>query len=191
MDSQFIGNVIYNNQGVAGNIPLAAAYSLVPVAIMAVYLWLARRTRRLRVALMAGRWGLRLFAVRPGVPLRADVHRLPLLVQRRPRAVLAHHELDDDWYSVAFGNPELRNALVLSLEVGLGATAIAADPRLARGAGGASLPLLRPRDALFALVLPIALPGIVTGIALSASINGLGIPFSPTRSSSATPRSVW
>ena len=30
-------------QGVAGNIPLAAAYSFVPVLIMAVYLWLARR----------------------------------------------------------------------------------------------------------------------------------------------------
>ena len=44
MNSQFIGNVIYNNQGVAGNIPFAAAYSLVPIAIMAVYLLLARRT---------------------------------------------------------------------------------------------------------------------------------------------------
>jgi putative spermidine/putrescine transport system permease protein len=43
MDSQFIGNVIYNAQGVAGNIPLAAAYAFVPVLIMAVYLWLARR----------------------------------------------------------------------------------------------------------------------------------------------------
>lgn len=44
MDSQFIGNVIYNNQGVAGNIPLAAAYAFVPVVIMAVYLLVARRT---------------------------------------------------------------------------------------------------------------------------------------------------
>ena len=34
-NSQFIGNVIYDNQGVAGNIPFAAAYALVPVAIMA------------------------------------------------------------------------------------------------------------------------------------------------------------
>ena len=31
----------------------------------------------------------------------------------------------------------------------------------------------------FALVLPIALPGIVTGIALHATINSLGIPFGP------------
>ncbi|MFN8518099.1 MAG: ABC transporter permease [Chloroflexota bacterium] len=44
MDSKFIGNVIYDNQGVAGNIPFAAAYAFVPVAIMGIYLLLARRT---------------------------------------------------------------------------------------------------------------------------------------------------
>ena len=37
-NTQFIGNVIYDNVGVAGNIPLAAAYAMVPLAIMAVYL---------------------------------------------------------------------------------------------------------------------------------------------------------
>jgi putative spermidine/putrescine transport system permease protein len=44
MDTKFIGNVIYDNQGVAGNIPLAAAYAFVPVVIMGIYLLLARRT---------------------------------------------------------------------------------------------------------------------------------------------------
>jgi putative spermidine/putrescine transport system permease protein len=43
MNSQFIGNVIYSSQGVAGNIPFAAAFALVPVVVMALYLWLARR----------------------------------------------------------------------------------------------------------------------------------------------------
>jgi putative spermidine/putrescine transport system permease protein len=42
-NTQFIGNVIYDNVGVAGNIPLAAAYALVPIAVMAVYLSLAKR----------------------------------------------------------------------------------------------------------------------------------------------------
>lgn len=41
--TQFIGNVIYDNQGVSGNIPFAAAYATVPVLIMAAYLWAARR----------------------------------------------------------------------------------------------------------------------------------------------------
>ncbi len=43
MDTQFIGNVIYDNAGVSGNIPLAAAYAFVPILIMGVYLLLARR----------------------------------------------------------------------------------------------------------------------------------------------------
>ena len=42
-NTQFIGNVIYDNVGVAGNIPLAAAFALVPIAIMAVYLLGAKR----------------------------------------------------------------------------------------------------------------------------------------------------
>ena len=42
-NTQFIGNVIFDNVGVAGNIPLAAAYAMVPIAIMAVYLYLAKR----------------------------------------------------------------------------------------------------------------------------------------------------
>ena len=41
--TQFIGNVIYDNVGVAGNRPLAAAFALVPIAIMAVYLAIAKR----------------------------------------------------------------------------------------------------------------------------------------------------
>jgi len=40
---QFIGNVVFANVGVAGNLPLAAAFATVPVVIMVVYLLLARR----------------------------------------------------------------------------------------------------------------------------------------------------
>jgi putative spermidine/putrescine transport system permease protein len=39
---KFIGNVIYDNSNL-GNPPLAAAYSLVPIVIMIVYLFVARR----------------------------------------------------------------------------------------------------------------------------------------------------
>jgi putative spermidine/putrescine transport system permease protein len=42
-NNQFIGNVVFEQQGVSGNLPLAAAFALVPVAIMAVYLFVARR----------------------------------------------------------------------------------------------------------------------------------------------------
>jgi putative spermidine/putrescine transport system permease protein len=40
---QFIGNVIYNNVGVANNLPFAAAYATVPMVIMVAYLLVARR----------------------------------------------------------------------------------------------------------------------------------------------------
>ena len=41
-DAKFIGNVIYDNSSL-GNLPLAAAYSMLPIAIMTVYLLVARR----------------------------------------------------------------------------------------------------------------------------------------------------
>lgn len=41
--SNFIGNVVYANIGIANNIPFAAALTMVPVAIMTVYLTIAYR----------------------------------------------------------------------------------------------------------------------------------------------------
>jgi putative spermidine/putrescine transport system permease protein len=41
--TQFIGNVVYANVGIANNLPLAAAFATVPVVIMLVYLLIARR----------------------------------------------------------------------------------------------------------------------------------------------------
>jgi putative spermidine/putrescine transport system permease protein len=41
--TQFIGNVVYANVGVANNLPLAAAFATVPVVVMIVYLLVARR----------------------------------------------------------------------------------------------------------------------------------------------------
>ncbi len=41
--SDFIGNVVYDNVGVASNVPFAAAFAAVPLAIMGIYLLLARR----------------------------------------------------------------------------------------------------------------------------------------------------
>jgi putative spermidine/putrescine transport system permease protein len=39
----YIGQVVYRQQGVAGNVPFAAAFSLVPIAVIGIYLWLAKR----------------------------------------------------------------------------------------------------------------------------------------------------
>jgi putative spermidine/putrescine transport system permease protein len=41
--ARFIGQAVYQHQGTAGNIPLAAAFAVVPIVIMALYLWWAKR----------------------------------------------------------------------------------------------------------------------------------------------------
>ena len=56
--TQFIGNVVYANVGVANNLPFAAAFALVPVVVMVVYLLLARRIGAFEqpLASRAGTW---------------------------------------------------------------------------------------------------------------------------------------
>lgn len=39
----YIGQIVYRQQGVAGNLPFAAAFSLLPIAVIGLYLWLAKR----------------------------------------------------------------------------------------------------------------------------------------------------
>jgi putative spermidine/putrescine transport system permease protein len=41
--SDFIGNVVYSNVGIANNIPFAAAYATIPLAVMGLYLLIARK----------------------------------------------------------------------------------------------------------------------------------------------------
>ena len=41
--SDFIGNVVYHNVGVANNLPFGAAFAVVPVLVMGAYLLIARR----------------------------------------------------------------------------------------------------------------------------------------------------
>ena len=41
--SDFIGNVVYRNVGIANNVPFAAAYATIPLVVMGVYLLAARR----------------------------------------------------------------------------------------------------------------------------------------------------
>jgi putative spermidine/putrescine transport system permease protein len=41
--TNYIGQVVYKQQGVAGNVPFAAAFSLVPIVVIGLYLWFAKR----------------------------------------------------------------------------------------------------------------------------------------------------
>jgi putative spermidine/putrescine transport system permease protein len=86
-------------------------------------------------------------------------------------------EFSTKWFEAALGNVAVRGALVLSLEVALGATLLAL---LLGSLAALAVHRFRffGRDAVsFALVLPIALPGIVTGMALNSTINTSGLGF--------------
>jgi putative spermidine/putrescine transport system permease protein len=82
------------------------------------------------------------------------------------------------WFAVAWNRQDVWDALALSLKVGLIATAIA----LVLGtlcAAAVSRSKFFGREAISLLViLPIALPGIITGIALRSAFSILDIPFS-------------
>jgi putative spermidine/putrescine transport system permease protein len=75
------------------------------------------------------------------------------------------------WFAEAWKNQDVRSAALVSVKAGLGATAIA----LLLGTTVAfAVHRFRffGREAIsFALVLPIALPGIITGVALNSAIN--------------------
>jgi putative spermidine/putrescine transport system permease protein len=82
------------------------------------------------------------------------------------------------WFAVAWERPDIWAALGLSLRIAAMATALA----LVLGTL-AALAVHRSRffgrEAIsFLLILPIALPGIVTGIALRSAMSLMGIPFS-------------
>ncbi len=83
------------------------------------------------------------------------------------------------WYSVAlFNRPDLWRALTLSLQVASVATVIALILGTLAAAAVYRSNFFGRESISFLLVLPIALPGIVTGIALRTAIGGFDIPFS-------------
>ncbi len=86
--------------------------------------------------------------------------------------------LTTKWFGVALQRPDLWAALTLSLKVAVVAT-IAALILGTLAAAAVYRSSFFGREAIsFLLVLPIALPGIVTGIALRSAIGTMNIPFS-------------
>src|SRR5918997_2822196 len=82
------------------------------------------------------------------------------------------------WFGVAWSRPDVWNALTLSLQVAAIATVLA----LVLGtlaAGALARTRFFGREAISLLIiLPIALPGIITGISLRSAFSLMDIPFS-------------
>ena len=75
------------------------------------------------------------------------------------------------WFHAAWHNEEARSALILSLKAGVIATAIAVVLGTAAAAAVSRFRFFGRDAVTFLLVLPIALPGVVTGIALNSFFN--------------------
>ncbi len=82
------------------------------------------------------------------------------------------------WFSVAWHDPDVRQALLLSVKVGLLATVIAMGLGTAVAYAVHSFRFFGREAISFFLVLPLALPGIITGIALSSFFAFRGIQLS-------------
>jgi putative spermidine/putrescine transport system permease protein len=80
------------------------------------------------------------------------------------------------WFSVAWENEDVRGALVMSVKAAFGATAIALVLGLLASLAVSRYAFFGREIISFAVILPIALPGIITGLALLATIRDILIP---------------
>jgi putative spermidine/putrescine transport system permease protein len=85
--------------------------------------------------------------------------------------------LTTKWFGIARDNPEIWDAMWLSTRVALLATAVALVLGSMVAAAVARSRFFGREAISFLILLPIALPGIVTGIALRSGINTLGFGY--------------
>jgi putative spermidine/putrescine transport system permease protein len=76
-----------------------------------------------------------------------------------------------EWFDRAFHNPGVRDALGMSLKAGLGATAIAIVLGSLAAFAVSRYRFFGRESISFLVILPIALPGIVTGMALNSTFT--------------------
>jgi putative spermidine/putrescine transport system permease protein len=85
--------------------------------------------------------------------------------------------LTTKWFGIARDNPEIWDAMWLSVRVALLATAVSLVLGSMVAAAVARSRFFGREAISFLILLPIALPGIVTGIALRSGINTLGFGY--------------
>jgi putative spermidine/putrescine transport system permease protein len=86
--------------------------------------------------------------------------------------------LSTRWFSVAWHDPQVRSSLWLSIKAGLLATAVAVVLGSAAAIGVHKFRFFGREAVSLFLVLPLALPGIITGIALNSAFSFAGIDLS-------------
>lgn len=81
------------------------------------------------------------------------------------------------WFGEAFSNPNVLSAFASSIVAGLFATAVALVLGTLASLAVARYSFFGRESVSLLLLLPLALPGVVTGIALSATFQTLGLKF--------------
>jgi len=83
-----------------------------------------------------------------------------------------------DWFAVTWGRTDVWDALTLSVQVATISTAIALVLGTLVAAAVSGTRFFGRETISLLVILPIALPGIITGISLRSAFNLLDIPFS-------------
>jgi putative spermidine/putrescine transport system permease protein len=125
-----------------------------------------------------GRWALRLAAAAVVAFLYIPIGIIAIYAFNAERIqVWPIRRFSTEWFGAALDNPSARDALVLSVEVGLLATILAMILGTLAAFAIHRFSFFGRETFSLALVLPIALPGIVTGLALNATARTTGIGF--------------
>ena len=82
-----------------------------------------------------------------------------------------------DWYGKALANAGIRDALVTSVEAAIGATIVSLVLGSLIAIAVQRYAFFGRQTLSFVVILPLALPGIVTGIALNTAFRALGLDF--------------
>jgi putative spermidine/putrescine transport system permease protein len=128
--------------------------------------------RATRTALVAWVCGVLLFLFMPVVTIiifafdRSNVQSWPI------------REFTTHWFSVAWDDPAVRSALWLSVKAGLAATFVALVLGSAAAFGVHRFRFFGKETISLFLILPIALPGIITGLALRSFFTFGGVSLS-------------
>ncbi len=176
---QFIGTVIYDQRGT--NLPVAAAFTLVPITVMILYLAGRSAAEGLRGAVTESRL-TRVF-LRLGAAVTLAFIYVPLIViglYAFNESVTQSWPIENfstKWFSVAYHNEGVRDALRLSLLAALGATAVALVLGTLISLAVSRYRFFGRETISLVVVLPLALPGIITGLALQTTYTTVGIDY--------------
>lgn len=124
-----------------------------------------------RIGLRAFTWVVVAFLYLPLVVLAVYAFNPSRTLAWPPTGLTLH------WFSEAASNPRIVEAFWASIVAAVGATAIALVLGTLAALGVQRFAFFGRETISFLLVLPIALPGVVTGVALSTTFRTVGIEF--------------